>query len=138
MDPSELEKILRRFRPGSKARQSAEILLDGERHSRQEVAARAGHVKETTIPRVIGMLEEEGVQFETTVGSDGRSSEYRLLGRDSVGGTLLMSQIVSVHLEHDEVTVVYKGADGEQRTATIAVADSSLAIRTDNREFRIT
>jgi biotin operon repressor len=71
------DQILDRlFRTGSSARHVADLILDGRPHSRQELAD-AANVSPTTIPRVVRMLEHDGIHVEKGVGDDGRTVTYR-------------------------------------------------------------
>jgi len=70
------EILDRLFRNGSSARHVAALILDGRPHTRQELAD-AANVAATTIPRVVRMLEHDGIPVEKSVGDDGRTIIYR-------------------------------------------------------------
>lgn len=72
------ETIDKVFRPGSQAHAVASALIDGNALTRQELAAQAGDVSPTTIPRVVRMMNENGIGVDESVADDGRSKVYQV------------------------------------------------------------
>lgn len=135
---NETNEILDRlFRKNSKARKAAEILLDGDPHSRTEIASEVA-VSPSTIPRVVSMLEGAGFSIEKTVDDDGRGTVFQshVLGRASSGGTDKF-RLVGMAVEPSGVVVGYEAGkrSGQARftffddgTVEFAVGDKSVRL----------
>jgi biotin operon repressor len=112
------EILDRLFRNGSSARHVAALILDGRPHSRQELAE-AANVAATTIPRVVRMLESDGIPVEKSVGDDGRTIIYRT--------------------HHDRPAAIH---DGKPTTSTVTpkavtIAGDTLTVSTTAGDYRV-
>lgn len=140
------EDILDRlFRTNSSARRVAELILDGTPHSRQELADLA-HVSPTTIPRVVRMLEADGVRITKNVGDNGRTVIYSTTPTDRPEPARpkppASAPSPSLNLDHRITSLWTNGTTLEIETPaghyTIETqADGGLLIKTANREIHV-
>ncbi len=101
------------FRPDSKAREVAEILLSGEPRLRQEIALDAD-VAVTNVNRVISVLEGAGASFIRTIADDGHQVVIRLSAigdppRKNVAPTVSSeARIVGASQQGDDVIIEFE------------------------------